>query len=64
MRGHVSVMSAIPYYFNAPMAGCAVEAGCHFADLGGNTEIVFEQKKLHAAACQGLPVIPTRAAGQ
>ena len=59
MRGHVSVLSAIPYYFNAPMAGCAVEAGCHFADLGGNTEIVFEQKKLHAAAAaKGLSVIP------
>ena len=59
MRGHVAVMSAIPYYFNAPMAGCAVEAGCHCADLGGNTEIVFEQKKLHAAAAaKGLSVIP------
>ena len=50
MRGHVSVMSAIPYYFNTAMATCAVEAGCNFSDLGGNTEIVFEQKKLHAAA--------------
>jgi lysine 6-dehydrogenase len=59
MRGHTSVMSAIPYYFNAPMAACAVEAGCHFSDLGGNTEIVFEQKKLHAAAlAKGLSVIP------
>lgn len=59
MRGHVSVMSAIPYYFNGPMAACAVEAGCHFADLGGNTEIVFEQKKLDAAAAaKGLSVIP------
>ena len=43
-------MSAIPYYFNEPMTSAAVEAGCHFADLGGNTEIVFEQKKLHDAA--------------
>jgi lysine 6-dehydrogenase len=59
MRGHVSVMSAIPYYFNGPMAACAVEAGCHFSDLGGNTEIVFEQKKLHAAAlAKGLSIIP------
>lgn len=59
MRGHVSVMSAIPYYFNGPMAACAVEAGCHFSDLGGNTEIVFEQKKLHdKAAAKGLSVIP------
>jgi lysine 6-dehydrogenase len=59
MRGHVAVMSAIPYYFNGPMAACAVEAGCHFSDLGGNTEIVFEQKKLHAAAAaKGLSIIP------
>jgi len=59
MRGHVSVMSAIPYYYNAPMTACAVEAGCHFSDLGGNTEIVFEQKKLHAAAvAKGLSIIP------
>jgi len=59
MRGHVSVMSALPYYFNTPMATCAVEAGCHFSDLGGNTEIVFEQKKLHAAAvAKGLSIIP------
>lgn len=59
MRGHASVMSAIPYYFNGPMAACAVEAGCHFSDLGGNTEIVFEQKKLHAAAAaKKLSIIP------
>ena len=32
------------------MARAAVEAGCHFSDLGGNTEIVFEQKKLHEQA--------------
>ncbi|HUF35079.1 MAG TPA: saccharopine dehydrogenase NADP-binding domain-containing protein, partial [Gemmatimonadales bacterium] len=42
LRGHVSVMSAIPYYYNAPMARVAVGSGCHFADLGGNTEIVLE----------------------
>jgi lysine 6-dehydrogenase len=59
MKGHASVMSAIPYYFNGPMARLAVEAGCHFSDLGGNTEIVMEQKKLHAAAvAKGLSVIP------
>jgi lysine 6-dehydrogenase len=52
-------MSAIPYYYNAPMARAAVEAGCHFSDLGGNTEIVFEQKKLEAQAlAKGVSVIP------
>ncbi|HVA58233.1 MAG: saccharopine dehydrogenase C-terminal domain-containing protein [Gemmatimonadaceae bacterium] len=50
MKGCDAVMSAIPYYFNFEMAGCAVEAGVHFADLGGNTEIVFQQKALDAEA--------------
>lgn len=59
LQGHASVMSAIPYYYNAPMARAAVEVGCHFSDLGGNTEIVLEQKKLDAqAAARGLSVIP------
>jgi lysine 6-dehydrogenase len=59
MTGHTSVMSAIPYYFNGPMAQAAVEVGCHFSDLGGNTEIVMEQKKLDGAArAKGLSVIP------
>ncbi len=59
MAGQTSVMSALPYYFNGPTARLAVDAGAHFADLGGNTEIVFEQKKLHAAAsAKGISVIP------
>src|SRR5215213_4523264 len=58
-QGHAAVMSAIPYYYNGPMARAAVEAGCHFSDLGGNTEIVFEQKKLHEQAlAKGVSVIP------
>ena len=59
MQGHDAVMSAIPYYFNGPMAVLAVQAGCHFADLGGNTEIVMEQKKLEAEAhAKGLSIMP------
>jgi lysine 6-dehydrogenase len=59
MTGHAAVMSAIPYYFNGPMARLAVECGAHFSDLGGNTEIVMEQKKLHdQAKAKGLSVIP------
>jgi lysine 6-dehydrogenase len=59
LRGHSAVMSAIPYYYNGPMARAAVEAGCHFSDLGGNTEIVLEQKKLHEqASAAGISVIP------
>jgi lysine 6-dehydrogenase len=50
MRDSDAVMSAIPYYFNFDMARLAVEAGVHFCDLGGNTEIVFQQKELDADA--------------
>ena len=50
MRQCDAVMSAIPYYFNYDMARLAVEAGVHFCDLGGNTEIVFKQKELDADA--------------
>jgi lysine 6-dehydrogenase len=54
-----AVLSAIPYYFNASLARIAVEVGVHFADLGGNTQIVQEQKQLHDAACaKGISVIP------
>jgi lysine 6-dehydrogenase len=54
-----AVMSAIPYYFNFPLSELAVEAGVHFSDLGGNTEIVFQQKGLNEkAAAKGVTVIP------
>lgn len=54
-----AAMSAIPYYFNFELAELAVEAGVHFSDLGGNTEIVFKQKTLDAAAKKkGITVIP------
>ena len=57
--GQAAVMSAIPYYYNGPMARAAVEGGCHFSDLGGNTEIVLEQKKLNQQAeAKGISVIP------
>jgi lysine 6-dehydrogenase len=59
MRESDAVMSAIPYYFNHDMARLAVEAGVHFCDLGGNTEIVFKQKELDAAArAKNITVVP------
>ena len=59
MRDSDAVMSALPYYFNYDMAVCAVDAGVHFCDLGGNTEIVFKQKTLHdRAKADGVSVIP------
>jgi lysine 6-dehydrogenase len=59
MRECDAVMSAIPYYFNFDLSRLAVEAGAHFCDLGGNTEIVFQQRTLDAAARErGVTVIP------
>jgi len=59
MKDSDAVMSALPYYFNYDMAVCAVDAGVHFCDLGGNTEIVFKQKTLHARAREEeVSVIP------
>jgi lysine 6-dehydrogenase len=59
MRSSDAVMSAIPYYFNLDMAKCAIEAGVHFADLGGNTDLVIGQKALDAdARARGITVVP------
>src|SRR5437868_5525629 len=59
MRQSDAVMSAIPYYFNFPLAQLAVEAGVHFCDLGGNTEIVSQQRGLNARAQEkGITIVP------
>ena len=59
MRGADATMSALPYYFNVEMATAAIEAGSHFCDLGGNTEMVLAQKRLHArAVARGVCVVP------
>ncbi|HUQ47030.1 MAG TPA: saccharopine dehydrogenase C-terminal domain-containing protein [Gemmatimonadaceae bacterium] len=59
MRESDAVMSAIPYYFNLELATLAVECGVHFCDLGGNTDIVFDQKKLDAeASAKGITIVP------
>jgi len=59
LAGHVAVLNALPYYFNLDVTRAAVAAGLHYADLGGNTEIVFNQKKLDAdARARNVSVIP------
>jgi lysine 6-dehydrogenase len=59
MRQSDAAMSAIPYYLNYELAALAMQAGVHFADLGGNTEIVFKQKTLDAQAKKkNITVIP------
>lgn len=45
-----SCLNALPYYFNLEVATLAVSAGVHYADLGGNTAIVFQQLQLDEIA--------------
>src|SRR5215469_12026377 len=59
MKGHDAVMCALPYYFNFIVSKAAVAQGLHASDLGGNTEIVMQQKKLQAQAKKkGLSIVP------
>jgi len=59
VRESNAVMCALPYYFNLDVARHAAEAGVHFCDLGGNTEIVFQQKELDPLARErGITIIP------
>jgi lysine 6-dehydrogenase len=59
MRESDATMSAIPYYFNLDLARFAAETGTHFCDLGGNTEIVFQQKRFETKAREtGCTIVP------
>jgi lysine 6-dehydrogenase len=57
--GTAATMSALPYYFNDRLTAAAIEAGSHFCDLGGNTEVVIRQKALHERArARGISIVP------
>ncbi len=50
MRGHDAALSAVPYFLNLGLARAAVEARCHFADLGGNNTVVRQELALSKIA--------------
>jgi lysine 6-dehydrogenase len=50
LSGVDGCLNALPYYFNLEVATLAVTAAVHYADLGGNTAIVFQQLQLDAMA--------------
>jgi lysine 6-dehydrogenase len=50
MQGHSAALSAVPYFLNLGLARAAVEAGCHFADLGGNNTVVRQELALSKKA--------------
>ena len=59
MKGHHAVLSAVPYFFNVGLCGAAVDAGCHFADLGGNNVAVRKELAMaKKAAKRGVCIAP------
>jgi lysine 6-dehydrogenase len=59
MKGHAGVLSAVPYFFNVGLAKAAIEARCHFADLGGNNTVVEKTYDLSKqAAKRGVALAP------
>ncbi|MFQ5747510.1 MAG: saccharopine dehydrogenase family protein [Gemmatimonadota bacterium] len=59
MAAHDVVLSAAPYFLNGTLARLALEAGCDYSDLGGNTEIVFAQMEMDEEAKKaGCTLIP------
>jgi lysine 6-dehydrogenase len=52
-------LSAVPYFFNLGLTHAAMEAGCGMTDLGGNTEIVYQQLEMTLdAAAANISVVP------
>ncbi|HEX8905739.1 MAG TPA: saccharopine dehydrogenase C-terminal domain-containing protein [Longimicrobiaceae bacterium] len=59
MEGAAAVMNAFPYHFNLGMLVASIDCGAHYADLGGNTEIVLQQKGQHDRARErGVSAVP------
>ncbi len=59
MRGHDAALSAVPYFLNLGLARAAVEARCHFADLGGNNTVVRQELALSKKAeSRGIAIAP------
>lgn len=50
MRGHDAALSAVPYFLNLGLAQAAIEARCHFGDLGGNNTVVRQELALAGKA--------------
>jgi lysine 6-dehydrogenase len=59
MRGHDATLSAVPYFLNLGLARAAVQARCHFADLGGNNTVVRQELALaKKAEANGVAIAP------
>jgi lysine 6-dehydrogenase len=52
-------LSAVPYFFNLGLTHAAIQAGAGMTDLGGNSDVVFQQLELSSEAqAAGISVVP------
>ena len=59
MAGHDAALSAVPYFFNVGLCKAAIDARCHFADLGGNNSVVKEEFAMsRQAEKRGVAIAP------
>lgn len=59
MTGADVVISAVPYFLNKTLMPLAIDAHCHWVDMGGNTDLVLRQLEYDAQAKQaGVTAIP------
>ena len=59
MAKHDAALSCVPYFFNLELAKAAIDAGCHFADLGGNNTVVRKELDLsRKAEKRGVAIAP------
>lgn len=59
MGGHDAALSAVPYFFNLGLAKAAIDARCHFGDLGGNNTVVRRELELaRKAEKRGVALAP------
>lgn len=53
------IISALPYYLNYEITKLAIDCGAHYCDLGGNTDIVDQQKALNKdAIAANVSIVP------
>lgn len=59
LRGLDAVFSGVPYFLNLAVTRAAIEARTPMVDLGGNTDVVFQQRALDTEAkAAGIAVLP------
>jgi lysine 6-dehydrogenase len=59
LKGWDVLVSAVPYFLNLGITRAAIRAGVSMTDMGGNTDVVFQQRSMDADARQaGVTIVP------